>query len=107
MSAHRRRTRSTRPAVAGRAALAGAAVLGLGAGPLVGLASAAPTPHVTSGPSASAIDPTTSAGAATVGGDSVPGVGDDALWYGLLATAAVAGAAGAHQLTAGRPRRRA
>lgn len=83
-------------------ALAGAAALGLGAGPLVGLASAAPTAHVTSGPSAT--DPTTSA---AVGDGAVPAVGDDALWYGLLATAAVAGAAGAHQFTAGRPRRRA
>jgi hypothetical protein len=32
--------------------------------------------------------------------------GNDALWYGLLGTAAVAGAAGAHQFVGGRRRRR-
>ena len=42
MPAHRR-VRPVRPAVAGRVVLWGAAVLGLGAGPLVGIASAAPT----------------------------------------------------------------
>jgi hypothetical protein len=44
-----RRVRSARSAVAGRVVLSGAAVLGLGAGPLVGIASAAPTVHTTCG----------------------------------------------------------
>jgi hypothetical protein len=38
-------------------------------------------------------------------GDGSTG-GNDALWYGLLGTAAVAGAAGAHQFVGGRRRRR-
>ncbi|MDT7743436.1 MAG: hypothetical protein QOE59_2514 [Actinomycetota bacterium] len=42
---------------------------------------------------------------AVAAGDGSTG-GDDALWYGLLATAAVAGAAGAHQFVGGRHRRR-
>lgn len=50
----------------------------------------------------------TTAAAVPVGGvaagDGSTG-GDDALWYGLLGTAAVAGAAGAHQLVGGRRRR--
>ncbi len=40
-------------------------------------------------------------------GDGSTGGGSDALWYGLLTTAAVAGAAGAHQFVGGRHRRRA
>jgi excalibur calcium-binding domain-containing protein len=43
---------------------------------------------------------------AVAAGDGSTG-GDDALWYGLLGTAAVAGAAGAHQFVGGRRRRRA
>jgi hypothetical protein len=48
VSAHRahRRVRPARPAVAGRVALSGAAVLTLGAGPFVGMASAAPSAAV-------------------------------------------------------------
>ena len=48
MSAHRR-VRPARPAVAGRVVLSGAAVLGLGVGPFVGIASAAPAAHTTCG----------------------------------------------------------
>ena len=48
MPAHRR-VRPVRPALAGRVVLSGAAVLGLGAGPLVGMASAAPSVHTTCG----------------------------------------------------------
>jgi hypothetical protein len=87
VSAHRahRRARPTR--TAGRVALSGAAVLALGAGPVVGIASAAPVAASTTAPSADA------------------GAASDVLWYGLLTTAAVAGAAGAHQLAGGTRRR--
>jgi hypothetical protein len=95
VSAHRR-ARPPRPAVTGGAVLAGAAVLGLGVGPLVGLASAAPSAHLTVAPAA----PT--APAAVVPLDDGPA--HDVLWYGLLTTAAVAGAAGARGFA---PRRRA
>ncbi|HEY2193385.1 MAG TPA: hypothetical protein VGH76_13960 [Actinomycetospora sp.] len=90
MSAHRR-VRPPRPAVTGGAVLAGAALLGLGVGPTVGHASAAPTSHVEAAPETSVLP-------------AAEGSAHDALWYGLLTTAAVAGAAGA-QLTRGRPRR--
>jgi hypothetical protein len=43
---------------------------------------------------------------AVAAGDGSTG-GHDALWYGLLGTAAFAGAAGAHQVVGGRRRRRA
>ena len=46
-------------------------------------------------------------GAVAAGDGSTEGGGSDALWYGLLTTAAVAGAAGAHQFVGGRHRRRA
>jgi hypothetical protein len=62
-----------------------------------------------SGSSTAAPVDTTAADApvgAVAAGDGSTG-GDDALWYGLLGTAAVAGAAGAHQFVGGRRRRRA
>ncbi|GAA4850864.1 hypothetical protein GCM10023201_49330 [Actinomycetospora corticicola] len=84
MSAHRR-TRRARPVV-GRVALVGVALAGLSAAP--GATVAVSTP-LEIAPTAS---PVTSADH------------DDVLWYGLLSAAALAGAAGAHQLV-GRPRR--
>jgi Excalibur calcium-binding domain len=157
VSAHRahRRVRPARPAVAGRVALSGAAVLTLGAGPFVGMAAAAPTAAVDyncadftyqedaqakllpgdpyrldadhdgvacesyaySTHSASAVrsvantadtSPTVPVGAVAAGdGSTDGGSGMDVLWYGLLGTAAVAGAAGAHQFVGGHHRRRA
>ncbi|HEY2221008.1 hypothetical protein [Actinomycetospora sp.] len=110
MSAHRvhRRVRPARSAIAGRVALSGAAVLTLGAGPLVGLASAAPdtgdTASTTAGTTVAATAPV--GAVATVDGPNDADGGSEALWYGLLTTAAVAGAAGAHQLVGGRHRRR-
>ncbi len=104
MSAHRahRHVRPARPAA--RIALSAAAVLTLGAGPLVGLAAAAP---VVTGTDSTV--PAPAVGPSASGALGAPGAGGagDALWYGLLASAAVAGAAGAHQLVGGRPRRRA
>jgi hypothetical protein len=95
-----RRVRPARPAIAGRVALSGAAVLALGAGPFVGLASAGPAvvAHDEAGAASTTVP---IAGSTDAGG---PG---DVLWYGLLTTAAVAGAAGAHQFVGGRHRRRA
>jgi hypothetical protein len=84
VSAHRR-TRRARPVV-GRVALVGIALAGLSAAPGATVAVSTPLEIV---PTAS---PVTSADQ------------DDALWYGLLSAAALAGAAGAHQLV-GRPRR--
>lgn len=93
MSAHRR-TRRARPVV-GRVALAGVALAGLSAAPGAVASSASsvasPVPLETSQASTFASSPTTA--------DH-----DDVLWYGLLSAAALAGAAGAHQLV-GRPRR--
>lgn len=51
--------------------------------------------------------PTVPVGAVAAGDGSTGAGGNDALWYGLLGTAAVAGAAGAHQALGGRHRRRA
>ncbi|WP_018330846.1 hypothetical protein [Actinomycetospora chiangmaiensis] len=81
MSAHRR-TRRARPVV-GRVALVGVALAGLSAAPAATAAVSAPLP------------------AAPL---AAPVHDDDVLWYGLLSAAALAGAAGAHQLV-GRPRR--
>ena len=44
-------------------------------------------------------------GGVAAGDGSTGGSGGDALWYGLLGSAAVAGAAGAHQFVGGRRRR--
>jgi hypothetical protein len=79
-----RRTRRTRPVV-GRIALAGIALTGVSAAP--GAVAAQAPLEVTQAPVAVATPHQ-----------------DDALWYGLLSAAALAGAAGAHQLV-GRPRR--
>ncbi|GLZ50877.1 hypothetical protein [Actinomycetospora sp. NBRC 106378] len=85
MSKHRH-TRRARPVV-GRVALAGVALAGLSAAPGATVAVSTPL-EVAQAPAAAA---------------ALPGH-DDVLWYGLLSAAALAGAAGAHQLV-GRPRR--
>ena len=68
---------------------------------------AATSADTSTGTSSDAVD--TTAADVPVGGvaagDGSTG-GNDALWYGLLGTAAVAGAAGAHQFVGGRRRRR-
>ncbi|MEJ2868433.1 hypothetical protein WCD74_11710 [Actinomycetospora sp. OC33-EN08] len=88
MPSHRR-TRHARPVV-GRIALAGVALAGL---------SAAPGTVAVSAP----LDVAAAPAAAPAPFAAAPGQ-DDVLWYGLLSAAALAGAAGAHQLV-GRPRR--
>ncbi|WP_433800467.1 hypothetical protein [Actinomycetospora sp. CA-084318] len=91
MSAHRR-TRRARPVV-GRVALAGVALAGLSAAPGATVASSTPL-EAPAAPVVVAQGPLAAA----------PADHDDVLWYGLLSAAALAGAAGAHQLV-GRPRR--
>ncbi|MCD2190836.1 hypothetical protein [Actinomycetospora soli] len=90
MSAHRR-TRRARPVV-GRVALVGVALAGLSAAPGT-VASSTPL----EAPAAPVVVTQTPVAAA-------PADHDDVLWYGLLSAAALAGAAGAHQIV-GRPRR--
>lgn len=84
MSAHRR-TRRARPVV-GRVALVGVALAGLSAAPGATVAASSAPLEVAQAPVVATPHQ------------------DDALWYGLLSAAALAGAAGAHQLV-GRPRR--
>jgi Excalibur calcium-binding domain len=65
------------------------------------------SPATSTGTSSEAIDTTAAdvpVGGVAAGDGSTEG--NDALWYGLLGTAAVAGAAGAHQFVGGRRRRR-
>jgi len=62
----------------------------------------------TGGTAAGAVDTTAAevpVGGVAAGDGSTGGSGGDALWYGLLGSAAVAGAAGAHQFVGGRRRR--
>jgi hypothetical protein len=65
------------------------------------------SPAGSTGTSSEAVDTTAAdvpVGGVAAGDGSTEG--NDALWYGLLGTAAVAGAAGAHQFVGGRRRRR-